>query len=99
MTNPEQAVTPSTRGWTLTVIVLSLDRRWLPRPRGDGPYETTTGDCRTLVTPPTRGWTLEYICFNYLFGGYPAHAGMDLVHRSGHRRYSRLPRPRGDGPP
>ena len=69
-----------------------------PRPRGDGPSATRPSTYSRMVSPPTRGWTRLVVIQHRVGGGFPAHAGMDLLGVVvGHSR-SGFPRPRGDGP-
>ena len=70
----------------------------LPRTRGDGPKRRLTGSGLRSASPHTRGWTLRFGRRSRLFGGFPAHAGMDPSTRCPTRPVRRLPRTRGDGP-
>ena len=71
----------------------------LPRPRGDGPHSPLSLTGRPSASPPTRGWTPAARAVHRHPGGFPAHAGMDPPPRTPTPTSSRLPRPRGDGPP
>ena len=73
-------------------------RRWLPRPRGDGPAPTWFVFEASSAPPPTRGWTRALLERRHLVGGSPAHAGMDPWPLRSRSVCTRLPRPRGDGP-
>ena len=70
-----------------------------PRPRGDGPVSEIAAATDKWVSPPTRGWTSYQYDVSAASGGFPAHAGMDLVSPLRGSRADRFPRPRGDGPP
>ena len=69
-----------------------------PRPRGDGPRSPPWKPKTKPVSPPTRGWTRDADDGVGHHLGFPAHAGMDPRRSCRHRRGSRFPRPRGDGP-
>ena len=71
----------------------------LPRPRGDGPTYIACVPPSTWAPPPTRGWTRRGRPATVIPGGSPAHAGMNRRGCRAGRCGSRLPRPRGDGPP
>ena len=71
---------------------------WFPRPRGDGPFSSTTTCRPASVSPPTRGWTSRHIVGRAEADGFPAHAGMDRPSVRRSPREPRFPRPRGDGP-
>ena len=73
-------------------------RRWLPRPRGDGPSPSRRRRTTRAAPPPTRGWTSSRSRRTILPHGSPAHAGMDPSPTRPATASSRLPRPRGDGP-
>ena len=73
------------------------DRRF-PRPRGDGPMPPEAQWYIDGVSPPTRGWTHASECRRTGKGGFPAHAGMDLLPWRAPPGRSGFPRPRGDGP-
>ena len=70
----------------------------LPRLRGDGPAEHLVRLPLSWATPPTRGWTRYIFGRGWIFMGYPAYAGMDLVHLDAAIDFPGLPRLRGDGP-
>ncbi len=72
--------------------------RWLPRPRGDGPWTSRWSPARSWAPPPTRGWTLQRDVPGRAVAGSPAHAGMDPSSTPMAASCSWLPRPRGDGP-
>ena len=69
-----------------------------PRPRGDGPCRSVLDPGGRLVSPPTRGWTRFRPGARADARGFPAHAGMDRLHKRAGRPRARFPRPRGDGP-
>ena len=69
-----------------------------PRPRGDGPDDSTYQPYSYEVSPPTRGWTAEADRRRTVVIGFPAHAGMDLGFSLADVASSGFPRPRGDGP-
>ncbi len=70
----------------------------LPRTRGDGPYTVQGPVAADLAPPHTRGWTHHTGVHRCGRSGSPAHAGMDPWRSSSVRRFTRLPRTRGDGP-
>ena len=69
----------------------------LPRTRGDGPSATQAARRCIPASPHTRGWTRLFYDPLGRKGGFPAHAGMDLVTPDRPHQQSRLPRTRGDG--
>ena len=69
-----------------------------PRPRGDGPPDTSRMPWISSVSPPTRGWTAKGRPHGGGRPGFPAHAGMDLRRGSTTHAAGGFPRPRGDGP-
>ena len=73
--------------------------RRLPRPRGDGPSRPPRSATDSTAPPPTRGWTVGGAVDDAAALGSPAHAGMDRTCGSAETWSTRLPRPRGDGPP
>ena len=74
------------------------NRRWFPRPRGDGPSSSTHRSACHGVSPPTRGWTVDALPLLRPLLGFPAHAGMDRSGKRSWRWPMWFPRPRGDGP-
>ena len=70
----------------------------LPRTRGDGPGDAAGRADGVSASPHTRGWTREWLQRFADCGGFPAHAGMDLVLLDGGAARKGLPRTRGDGP-
>ena len=70
----------------------------LPRTRGDGPIGALSKKQIREASPHTRGWTLHRLHDDIDAGGFPAHAGMDLVCTRPSVSCMRLPRTRGDGP-
>ena len=71
----------------------------LPRPRGDGPVELTADGFMLEAPPPARGWPQGLRVLLGNANGSPARAGMAPRARNGGDGQTRLPRPRGDGPP
>ena len=71
---------------------------WFPRPRGDGPWDMSPRVAVAPVSPPTRGWTVSGAGVVDASIGFPAHAGMDLMHHFEPEAFGGFPRPRGDGP-
>src|SRR5450759_1840116 len=72
---------------------------WLPRTRGDGPFQYRPGSQGRQAPPHTRGWTPYGQVGTRFPDGSPAHAGMDRSALTTLRAPTRLPRTRGDGPP
>ena len=70
----------------------------LPRTRGDGPERVIGPRAADLASPHTRGWTPDVQVKDGLYGGFPAHAGMDPMRTATAPGSRRLPRTRGDGP-
>ena len=50
---------------------------WLPRTRGDGPYNPSGFSAAEMASPHTRGWTRYIVLMQGGIFGFPAHAGMD----------------------
>ena len=73
-------------------------QRRLPRTRGDGPDPAMTIVVSGMAPPHTRGWTPIFLVFPAIFGGSPAHAGMDPLSMRCRVGNKGLPRTRGDGP-
>ncbi len=55
----------------------TIDGR-LPRTRGDGPEQAKIAEALEKASPHTRGWTRIDHGNGDGYGGFPAHAGMDL---------------------
>ncbi len=70
-----------------------------PRPRGDGPPDSSHASCAAWFSPPTRGWPVTGTIRNPGLSVFPAHAGMARTHHHTMKTIIRFPRPRGDGPP
>ncbi len=75
-----------------------VERRGLPRTRGDGPGSLLSVSASSAASPHTRGWTRNPRPHLRALDGFPAHAGMDPVERPRYCWLARLPRTRGDGP-
>ncbi len=71
---------------------------WLPRTRGDRPYEFILLDDWKEATPHTRGSTVFPSILRPGTDGYPAHAGIDLESSYHVMNGYGLPRTRGDRP-
>ena len=71
---------------------------WLPRARGDGLTAVSLAQYLSMASPRTRGWTPSAVENASGFGGFPAHAGMDLDRHLEIEALRWLPRARGDGP-
>ena len=76
----------------------SVDRRRLPRTRGDGPFRVRPRATVSRASPHTRGWTPRLLGRGLRECGFPAHAGMDPDVTDIPEIHRRLPRTRGDGP-
>ncbi len=74
------------------------ERRWFPRPRGDGPRDRNPHAPGSEVPPPTRGWSHSAGNSPHVVAGSPAHAGMVPNVSTNGKLTRRFPRPRGDGP-
>ena len=57
----------------------AADGGGLPRTRGDGPFVGEGREALTQASPHTRGWTLRRLADHAVLGGFPAHAGMELL--------------------
>ena len=89
---------PAHAGMDLSTCERFRRCRRFPRPRGDGPSKAGTHRSADPVSPPTRGWTRSARIGAAIFGGFPAHAGMDPTPSRSRPSSTRFPRPRGDGP-
>ena len=76
----------------------TVDRRRLPRTRGDGPRPKNRPQSPPPASPHTRGWTRRDAVRALRVAGFPAHAGMDPTSTPALGSGMRLPRTRGDGP-
>ncbi len=72
--------------------------RWLPRIRGDRPWEIDVISEEGKATPHTRGSTRLERFNPATSAGYPAYAGIDLREERRISQHQRLPRIRGDRP-
>ena len=77
---------------------ITLNCKWLPRTRGDGPYSLRPPATPLAASPHTRGWTRCRRSPLDCTAGFPAHAGMDPCARPADDVRTGLPRTRGDGP-
>ncbi len=74
-------------------------RKWrVPRPRGDGPRDIVAPGKLRQGSPPTRGWPPSQPVVPAGFRGFPAHAGMALMARSGWRAPRGFPAHAGMAP-
>ena len=89
---------PAHAGMDPTTAAVSPMLPRFPRPRGDGPFSSSSTVRMKTVSPPTRGWTAMTPKQQRFCDGFPAHAGMDLTLRAPPLPLTRFPRPRGDGP-
>ena len=89
---------PAPAGMDPFIIMISHNRRRLPRACGDGPAGTRTPYHGTPASPRLRGWTLSVRCADPGWYGFPAPAGMDPHRPPPAPPTPRLPRACGDGP-
>ena len=93
-----RAGSPAHAGMDPRTLLSGGPSRWLPRPRGDGPFGVAKGALTGVAPPPTRGWTRKTLHLDAKSLGSPAHAGMDPGRVVYGTHVAGLPRPRGDGP-
>ena len=91
-------VFPTHVGMDRRGVLANSTRRCVPHARGDGPLQAKAAAPGATCSPRTWGWTAGQISGELARRVFPTHVGMDRLCTAVHRRHTRVPHARGDGP-